>query len=213
MKYSKNLPLLGIVAAAVGILGVSTMSSGLSEVGMPEQGTSENGKVMGHLSITLTDPSGNIKAYRQTDNAILNTGFNCAPLALFGTATYGSCSATPSSYKIIALSNTGAAGHDTTLTNLAEVTATGLAASTADSNTVTTISAATSGGTASSVTTLSKTFSTTSGASAVTVAAAALQDGTATSGVNVFAAKTFGSSITVNPGDSLTVNWAITLSQ
>jgi len=43
--------------------------------------------VMGHLTVTQYGPDGEIKAYRQTDNAIINIGLNTIALQVFGNET------------------------------------------------------------------------------------------------------------------------------
>ncbi len=53
--------------------------------------TSEQGKIMGHVTMVLTDEDGNIKAYRQTDNAVHDDGFNQIIDDAFGSAACVGC--------------------------------------------------------------------------------------------------------------------------
>jgi len=64
--------LVAIVAVASG--GFFTLVE--QDIQATPSGTSEQGQILGHVTLVLTDEDGNIKAYRQTDNAVHNDGFN-----------------------------------------------------------------------------------------------------------------------------------------
>ena len=69
-QISRNIALmfLGVVAVSM---------SGSYALLQPAQTSVENGEtggLMGHLVVTVNDENGNVKAYRQTDNLITNTG-------------------------------------------------------------------------------------------------------------------------------------------
>ncbi len=53
--------------------------------------TSEQGQIIGHVTLVLTDEDGTIKAYRQTDNAVYNNGFNQIIDDAFGSAACVGC--------------------------------------------------------------------------------------------------------------------------
>ena len=205
MKYSNSIPLVGLSIAVIGILGMSTLSSASPEnvLGVSQTSDGHQGKILGHITLIEKDKYGNVISYRQTDNAITNLGKDCAVSQLFGTATATStCVAAPSTFNIIGLGTTAALDYASTLGTVSEVSGTGLAATTATSQTMT-ASTANGGSTQNAVVTLTKQFTSATGTTAVS--AADLRD----SGNNIFAAKTF-SAITLNNGDSLTVNWALT---
>lgn len=206
MKYSKSIPLVGITVALIGILGMNTLSASPSNIaGMTSVSDNNNaGQLMGHITMIVKDKYGNTIGYRQTDNSIVNVAKNCAATVLFGATTAQStCAAAPSTFNIIGLGKTAAVDFASTVGTVSEQAGTGLAATTATSITVS-ASTANGGSTKSSVTTLSNQFTSATGTTAVT--AADLRD----SASNLFATQTF-SSVTLNNGDSLTVNWQITL--
>lgn len=204
MKYSNSIPLVGLSIAVIGILGMSTLAaSPENTLGALQTSDSEQGKILGHITLIEKDKYGNVISYRQTDNAITNLGKDCAITVLFSTATATStCVAAPSTFNVIGLGTTGTLDYSSTLGTVSEVSGTGLAATTATSQTMT-ASTANGGSTQNAVVTLTKQFTSATGTTAVS--AADLRD----SANNIFAAKTF-SSITLNNGDSLTVNWALT---
>ncbi|HSB84169.1 MAG TPA: hypothetical protein VLD64_06770, partial [Nitrosarchaeum sp.] len=72
------------VAIAVGVIGVNAISESNSEI----PSLSSSGlNILGHATFTVTDSDGNIKAYRQTDNAIITNGKDCVARFLFNNAT------------------------------------------------------------------------------------------------------------------------------
>ncbi len=60
--------------------------------------TSESGQIMGHVTMVLTDEDGNIKAYRQTDNAVHDDGFNQIIDDAFGSSACAACQATTTNF-------------------------------------------------------------------------------------------------------------------
>jgi hypothetical protein len=213
MKYTKNIPILGLVAVVAGILGVSTISNNY-ETGLTTQTNPDVGKILGHITLIVKDKEGNIKQYRQTDNIINNDGFNCVATEVFGASTATStCAFSPGSFKVIGLSATSSTmAHNTALSALAEYSNDGLAP-VAGTVTVPTTASTSSSTTGDVVETqISNTFTDTGATNSV--GAAALQDSATTTGsVNLFAAQTFGSAISLNTGDSLTVNWQVSFTQ
>lgn len=212
MKKLQTMGLVGIVAIAVGIVGISNVSA--SEFGLadsPKTTTEAKSNMLGHVTLTLKDPSGNIIAYRQSDNLVVNQGHNCAPITLFGaTNPSNACNSggtTPGLFNVIALSASGTAiAANGNYSAISALSGNGLTAGAATSDTVTSFATG-SGPTGNAVATLSKTFTYTGSSQAVGMAA--LIDGATTP--NVFASHAFSSSVTLGTNDQLTVQWQITL--
>lgn len=164
----------------------------------------DNMKGLGHVTLTLYGADGSIKAYRQTDNTIVNNGDNATVNKMFGvarttTATVGTFNAVQ-----VGTSNTAVTTADTKLAcdpNCAGHKVVG----------ATSISTATHGNVV-----LTTTFNpgkiTNSSASIVE---AGIFDNTAanlsSNSTNMFARQTF-SSITVGSADTLTITWTINIS-
>jgi len=75
---------------AILIVAVAAVSSGLTfqAIGIVEDapaGTADESGIYGHLTATLYDEDGNVKAYRQTDNRIVDTGLDLLADLVFGT--------------------------------------------------------------------------------------------------------------------------------
>ena len=79
--------LVAIVAVASG--GFFTLVE--QDVQATPSGTSEQGQIIGHVTLVLTDEDGNIKAYRQTDNAVHDDGFNQIIDDAFGSSACVGC--------------------------------------------------------------------------------------------------------------------------
>ena len=81
MKTILTVAFMGVaVAIAMGVVGVQAISDSNSEI--PTL-SSSGLNILGHATFTVTDSEGNIKAYRQTDNAIITTGKDCVSRFLF----------------------------------------------------------------------------------------------------------------------------------
>ncbi len=74
MIHTKNMALMLVAIVAVASGGLLTLVE--QDVQATPSATSESGQIIGHVTLVLTDEDGNIKAYRQTDNAVYNNGFN-----------------------------------------------------------------------------------------------------------------------------------------
>src|SRR5690348_17319726 len=74
MKRTTTYALFGaIFAITVGTLGVSHISATTFGLAASVPATNQDGmKLTGHITLVATDPNGNIKAYRQTDNIVVN---------------------------------------------------------------------------------------------------------------------------------------------
>jgi len=85
MKDGLNYALFGtVVAVAAGLFGA---------YGIPDFTQTESSfasaQMLGHVTYTVTDADGNIKAYRQLDNIIVNDGEDCAARLLFTNSSTG----------------------------------------------------------------------------------------------------------------------------
>ena len=87
MKQATSIALLGIVVA-VGLGAFST--SGLFADSTQASTLNSAGSITGHLTLTAYDDNGNVIAYRQTDNVVVNVGDNCISDLLFAEAS-GQC--------------------------------------------------------------------------------------------------------------------------
>ena len=86
---NKTIPalLLGaIIATGIGLYGISGFLSDSQSTAL-----SSSSFMTGHLTLTAYDENGNIKAYRQTDNIVLNTADNCMSEILFTLSTGNGC--------------------------------------------------------------------------------------------------------------------------
>ena len=199
MERKQSMALFGIVviaAIAVGVIGLTnTPSAGLS-ANMAD----DKQHIMGHAVLTVLDPTGNVIAYRQTDNQITNLGDDCAAKGLFSTA--GNCAGfTPgtSAFKYIAI-GTSSSGLSASNTNLASETT---SFTTARITTTPSISNAAAG--AGSTVTLAATFVTNA---AVTAQEAGIFDTSNSNSGNMFARQGFAPIQLLN-GDSLGITWTV----
>ncbi len=92
----------GIFAVAAGVIGLSGNSSTPLLIAATPQ-SPELVDMLGHVEYTLLDDAGNIKAYMQTDNIVIQDGSNCSADAIFGTDS-GTCSVL-SSFNYIGIGN------------------------------------------------------------------------------------------------------------
>ncbi len=84
MTKSKLLIPFGIAIFAVA--GLLLNSGGFTTVTQANKLT-ESPFMLGHIELIAKDNNGNIKAYRQTDNLVVNTGKSCAAVHIFGVPT------------------------------------------------------------------------------------------------------------------------------
>lgn len=205
-----------VIAISSGFLGVYALPYFTSSDSNTNN-LSTNGFMLGHVVLTVKDQDGNIKAYRQGDNIIVNRGEDCAVGRLFGIAGVStvsptgttSCGGNPGFFQAIAIGNqtagTGQAlATDTALLNEHNQTGTGLVRANADNVVLTTAS----GSSASAKLTKQFTYS---GSTARTVTESGIFNQTAIGGNSaLFAHQTF-SPVTLNNGESLTVEWTINI--
>lgn len=211
MKLSTTTLVLGVALAVVAGLFSSTIFGITGIKSDAQTSTTATGLITGHVTTTLTDSDGNIKAYRQSDNLIVNNGENCVSKMLFGGSggsSTGSSVCTgqiTEGFRYIAIGNSSTAvtSADTGLGN--ELTASGLGAK---FSTITWTNSTGSGTGTTAQAVMSASF-TNSGATQ-SITESGLFNGTSANTNGMFARQTF-SSISMNNGDSLTVQWTINI--
>ena len=214
MKRITAYALFGAMfAIAVGTLGVSHISATTFGLAGDLPTTSDTTKIQGHITLVATDPDGHIKAYRQTDNIVVNRGADCVTRLLFGGNSVGrgagsgtgNCIGTLTApWTTIAIGTTATAEAATDKALGSEIlsgTDAGLARAV---GTVTYTNATT--GTSVAVITNQFTASTSQ-----TVAESGLFNGTTVSTAGMFAHKAF-TGIALVSGDKLTVTWTVNTS-
>ena len=206
MQKHTTIALFGALVLSVGILGAYGFASGSSLLNA-QSATQTTGNVpmLGHVTLTVTDPQGNILAYHQGDNVVVNQAEDCLSQKVFGIPSH-LCPSGGAVYNVIALGNyTGIniAGKTNSTLAAEEHVAQGLGRQTANTQTETD---ATTLLPVSDV--LQAQF--TNGGTANTVDEAGLFNSTTYNSVGMFARQTF-TGITLNNGDSLTVKWTVTM--
>jgi|SRR5690348_1129714 len=211
MKRITAYALFGAMfAIAVGTLGISHISATTFGLAGNVPVTNDGMKIQGHITLVATDPNGNIKAYRQTDNIVVNTGADCVTRLLFGGNSAGrgagsgttTCVGTltqPWTVIGIGTGTTAEAATDKALQT--ELSGNGL---TRVAGTVTYTNATT--GTSAAIITNQFTSTTTAA-----VTESGLFNSTTVSGSGMFAHKVF-TAINLVSGDKLTVTWTVNTS-
>lgn len=149
--------------------------------------------VLGHVTLTATDENGNVVAYRQTDNVIINGGDDCLIEDAFGAAT--NCQNTTNVFDDVHIG--------TTQTSFTEGT-TGL--TTWSKTTAGTVGAATAAtGSTGAQVTVTASFLDVS----ASIAEAALYNSNLSS-ADVLALQSF-SPISLGPTDDLTIQWTVAI--
>ena len=197
--------LVAIVAVASG--GFFTLVE--QDIQATPSGTSEQGRIMGHVTLVLTDEDGNVKAYRQTDNAVHDDGFNQIIDDAFGTSACVGCEVTTANFDIIGI-GTGSPGATSTNdlgTPAATATLCDRIADQTGANSVTdsflvTISASFGGGTS--------TADRDDASCQVAVTEAGLFNNAADATGQMFAAQGFSAINIASATDELTVTWELT---
>ncbi len=84
MNRNTTYALFGVTFAIVaGMIGNNLLVAQPSAA-VEKTPTSDGFQMIGHVTTIVKDASGNIKAYRQTDNTVVATGKNCVSKLLFG---------------------------------------------------------------------------------------------------------------------------------
>ena len=215
------------LTALVAALAVTTGGLGLSLTGVFDQdgltgqdsgqwvtSNTANGLMMGHLVVEAHDENGNLTAYRQSDNEVVDDGEQCILKMLFnsaandrGAAGSQACSgANTSAWDIIAIGtgSTAAADTDLLLGNETSTTA-GLERAKTESKTWT-------NGTGATTTkiVLSKQFTLATGASDHTIAESGLFNDPTVATNGMLARQTF-TGVALSAGDSITITWTFTV--
>ncbi len=217
MKTERTTLVLGAVLVIVAGLFTASVTGFVSLQPNSLANTLGTGAYMaGHVTTIVTDADGNVKAYRQSDNVIVNNGENCVARLLFhndssvagqGTDSGGISGCTgilaqPFSVIAVGAGSVNANGTDTGLGN--EHPASGL------QRLAGTVAFTESTGTGASTTAIAEieALFTNSAGISKTVTESGLFNSTSVNATGLFARQTFPS-ITLNNGDSLTVQWTI----
>lgn len=195
-KNTSTLFLGAILALGVGIFGISNSFSA-SESSVLESGS----LITGHVTLTATDDAGNIIAYRQTDNAVMNRADNCISELIFSLDTGNGCNTNASTYDRIHIgtgSNSTAPSETWTQLTLPLTYNTDAGATVALTN-------ATGTGGASSL--LTATFNNVG----ATINEAAIRNGAGGTGVGDVLAYQQFPNIVLGATDDLTVEWTVTI--
>ena len=73
MIHTQNMALMLVAIVAVASGGFYSLVE--QDTQATPSATSEQGQILGHITLVLTDGDGKVKAYTQTDNAVYDTGF------------------------------------------------------------------------------------------------------------------------------------------
>ena len=85
-KTTTTLLLSAIIAMGIGLYGISGFLSDSQSTTL-----SSNSFMTGHLTLTAYNENGNVIAYRQTDNIVLNVGDNCISQIIFAISSGKGC--------------------------------------------------------------------------------------------------------------------------
>jgi hypothetical protein len=220
MNRNTTYALFGVTFALVasGLVGSNLLSAQPSGLVAEDTTPSNDGmKITGHVTTIATDANGHIKAYRQTDNVVVNTGKDCVTRLLFGgasgtgrglgTGTTTCVGGLNAPWTSIAVGNRSGtitvATTNSSLTNEAK-SGNGLGRQ------VGTVTYTNATSTASSISVIQTTFGplTGLGSGGTQVTESGLFNST-TYGVGGMFAHQAISSISLNNGDSLTIKWTI----
>jgi len=219
MKLNTTTLVLGIALTVVAGLFSSTIFGLAGTKNDAHTSPSAAGLITGHVITTVRDAEGNIKEYRQTDNQVLNQGENCVAKMLFsghggftGAGTTVCVGDNSDGFRYIQIGNSTQAvtSADVKLGNPHNSTSFGSGASlNIKAGTTNWFANSTGTGSTTTDTRISATFQ--NGApTSQTVSESGLFNATSESTNGIFARQTF-SSITLNNGDSLTVEWRINI--
>lgn len=198
------------------LMGIAILSSGLTYAISQPQTTAtlvqETPMILGHVTAILTDSDGNIKAYRQTDNRIVDVGLDVLANQLFGNgSTTTTLAETAGTVKAMAIGTGGdtttTAFTDTDITSQATIT--GCANKTGAAND-SLFNEGTTGPDSTSVVNMvaNVTFQGSAGCNGSIREAGLFTDITGTQDGVMFARQVF-TDVSVGSSDSLTLNWDI----
>ena len=195
MQKTNSILFLGaVIAMGLGVYGASEfLSDAQSSV------LSSGSFMTGHLTLTAYDENGNIKAYRQTDNVVLNTADNCMSEILF-TLTSGNGCTSAAKYDFIHIGISSDAS-----TSEADADPLPIGFTTVDTSTDS-IVLTNATGTGGAATKLTATFLDVN----ANIDEAALRNSSTEGGGNALAYQQF-TEIVLGASDDLTVEWTITI--
>jgi len=203
MKQPQTIALAAILVVAVGMVGLNGVQGNFLDSNNASS-TNEGASMIGHVIVTHFDKDGAVIGYQQMDNTVTAVGKNCAANLVFGT-NFANCG-TPGVFDFIALSSAAAThgDEDTTLASECSSCGSGL-----DTRLQGTVTASTIGANGVDPIVLIRDTFTKGDSGTANIAAAGLFD--ALTNGNMFAAKNFTTSVTIDQNESLQVDWLITL--
>ena len=218
---STLIALVAALAVTSGGLGLS-LTNGFNGDATTQSSNTASGLMMGHITVEAHDETGDLIAYRQTDNEVVNAGEQCILKMLFkdgtsrgGVGTTACTGALTTGWTVIGIGTNNDSGvyANTATTAQKEVnvrlgnetsTTTGLQRAVSTTQTWT-------NGTASDTTkiVLAKTFTMTSGETH-NIGESGLFNSTTVAASGLLARQTF-SDVALTNGDSITVTWTFTV--
>lgn len=217
MNRNTTYALFGITfAIAAGMIGNNLLVAQPSTLVAENTPTNDGFQMTGHVTTTVSDASGNIKAYRQTDNTVVATGKNCVSKLLFGGSTSRGAAgstvcvgANTTPWNVIAVGNgSGAVTPATADYKLAAEPASNSNGLNRQTGTITYTNATSGSATALMQATFGPLSGLSSGGTQVTESG--LFNSTTVAATGMFAHQGI-TSIALNNGDSLTIKWTITI--
>ena len=206
--------ILFAAAMALGMVTVSGFSNPLFVASASDTKATSHMDMLGHITLTATDPTGKITSYIQTDNIIVNRGENCVAEALFNVTTGGTDPCIGTGQHTGGNSNGIADGGFTYIAiGTGGSSPAGAANQTLSAefdrikDNSTTVMSSTGTSATSALVTLTTVFNATVGTS---IDESGIFDQAGTDAGNMLARKTF-TAIPLNPNDKLTVEWEITI--
>lgn len=185
-----------IVIGAILIGSIATVNWALvSDNGTTANTLKSSAGMMGHVTLTALNEDGQVIAYRQLDNVVINNADNCILNDVFNTSV-GSCNSLTNPYTYVHIGTNNAAFSETS-TDI--VTYRAQTAGSTGSST-----AASSNGGAS--TTITAAFLDVS----ASIAEAALKNDSLSASADVLALQNF-TPISLGPTDDLTIQWTVTI--
>ena len=212
---STSIALVAALAVTAGGLGLS-LTGVFDDDSVIAQSNTATGLMMGHLTIEAHDEGGDLIAYRQTDNEVVDDGEQCILKMLFATTdstdgrggytgTSACTGALTGAWDVISIGTGTTAAADTQVLLVNETsTSNGLERGTATTKTWT-------NGTGATTTklVLSKTF-TSDSPRAHTIAESGLFNSTTVDANGMLARQVF-TGVALSDGDSITITWTFTV--
>jgi len=218
------------MTALVAALAVTSGGLGLSLTGVFEDNNitttsnTVNGLMMGHLTVEAHNEAGELVAYRQTDNEVVDDGEQCILKMLFGTSgsgeagrgeytTTGACTgALTNAWDVIAIGTATTAAADTQVilgneTGSGTNNAAGMPG--LERGTATTKTWTNGTGATTTKIVLSKTF-TNDSTNGATIAESGLFNSTTNNANGMLARQAF-TGVALSNGDSITITWTFTV--